>query len=61
MCIPTLNPFTDSQILNAVATQQDEALALLHSVVAPLSRLSDEAGVLALFIARCRGLRRLTA
>ncbi len=40
----TLNPLTESQIVDAVASQRDEAVALLCELVAQPSLLGDEAG-----------------
>jgi acetylornithine deacetylase len=44
----TLNPLTESQIVDAVAAQRDEAVALLCELVAQPSLLGDEAGAQAL-------------
>ena len=40
----TLNPLTEAQIIDAVAAQRDEAVALLCELVAQPSLLGDEAG-----------------
>ena len=40
----TLNPLTEAQIVDAVAAQRDEAVALLCELVAQPSLLGDEAG-----------------
>jgi len=44
----TLNPLSESQIIDAVAAQRDEAVALLCELVAQPSLLGDEAGAQAL-------------
>ena len=44
----TLNPLSEAQIIDAVAAQRDEAVALLCELVAQPSLLGDEAGAQAL-------------